>query len=251
MPPLKYFVPNGFTATSLLIGLGSIVMSAEGHFELAAWMILWGSLLDKLDGSAARLFKATSSFGVEFDSFADFVAFGIAPAALIYFRLTGDGAIGGSLRYLVMVACGIYALALAIRLARFNVTTGPDDAVFQGIPGTLMGAFVASGFLTWDKYHGAESVLAASPVILLVCAALMVSNLRLPKLKMRKNKAINLFQIANVAIAYVFGPLMIFPEYLFGQAVAYLVIGTAVGMLTPRLPIDDDEDEDAQEQVAT
>lgn len=257
MPPLKYFVPNAFTASSLLLGLGSVVMSAEGHFELAAWMILWGSLLDKLDGSAARLMKATSSFGVEFDSFADFVAFGIAPAALVYFRLTGGGAVSGSHRYLVMVAAGTYALALAVRLARFNVTTGPNDAVFLGIPGTLMGALLASGFLAWDKYHGSEAVLALSPVVLLVCAALMVSNLRLPKLAMRKNKAINLFQLANVAIAYVFGPLMIFPEYLFGQAVAYLVIGLGVGFMMPKLSeeaaeLEADEDEDeTPEQLAT
>jgi CDP-diacylglycerol--serine O-phosphatidyltransferase len=65
-------VPNGFTALSLLLGLGSVVKSAEGDFRLAAWMIPWGVLLDKLDGSAARLLDATSKFGVELDSFADF-----------------------------------------------------------------------------------------------------------------------------------------------------------------------------------
>jgi CDP-diacylglycerol---serine O-phosphatidyltransferase len=250
MPPLKYFVPNGFTAASLLVGLGSIVMSAEGNFELAAWMILWGTLLDKADGTAARLMKATSQFGVEFDSFADFVAFGIAPAALIYFRLTTTGVWSGGHRYLVMVAAGIYALALAIRLARFNVTTGGDETVFTGVPGTLMGAVVGSGYLTWAAHDGSEALLAYSPVMLLVCAALMVSNVRLPKLKMRRSKAVNLFQMANVAIAYVLGPLMLFPEYLFGQAVTYLTVGLAVGLVWERFDASEDEDEEPQEQVA-
>src|SRR5690348_1045570 len=119
LPPLKYFVPNAFTALSLLLGLASVVCSAQGDFTLAAWMILWGTLLDKVDGSAARLLGATSQFGVEFDSFADFVSFGVAPAALFYFRLAGVVP-----RPLAAVAAGLHAVALAVRLARFNIMTG-------------------------------------------------------------------------------------------------------------------------------
>ena len=80
MNSARYLVPNGCTATSMLFGLASVMCSAQGAFDLAAWMILWGVLLDKLDGVTARLMKATSEFG------ADFVVFGIAPGALIYFR---------------------------------------------------------------------------------------------------------------------------------------------------------------------
>ena len=75
MDKLKYLVPNGFTAFSLLLGLASIVHSVNGHYELAAWMILWGVLLDKLDGTAARIMNASSPFGAQLDSFADFVSF--------------------------------------------------------------------------------------------------------------------------------------------------------------------------------
>lgn len=232
MPPLKFFVPNGFTAVSLVLGLASVAMSVEGRFELAAWMILWGTLLDKADGSAARLLGATSKFGVEFDSFADFCAFGIAPAALVYFRLLSTGDYVGLPKLGLMLSCGIYVLALAIRLSRFNVTTG-DEAVFQGVPGTLMGAVVASGYLTWDHYGLHQAALAYSPAYLAVFAALMVSSLRIPKLKVRKSRALNLFQFANVAAAYVFGPLMVFPQYLFALAVSYLVGGMAVGLLRP------------------
>ncbi|MSP26181.1 MAG: hypothetical protein EXR75_13690 [Myxococcales bacterium] len=227
MPPLKYFVPNTFTALSLLLGLASVTMSAKGNFELAAWMILWGTLLDKADGTAARLCKATSEFGVQFDSFADFVSFGIAPAALYYYRV---GALHqGETPPVVAAAAGLYALALAVRLARFNITV-TDEPIFLGIPGTLMGALLASGYLTWSKYALPPTLLAAAPAILVGASALMISSIRIPKLKLRKNKAMNLFQLANVAAGYVLAPLMIFPEYLFGIGVVYAVGGVAWGL---------------------
>lgn len=248
MPPLKFFVPNAFTALSLLLGLASVTMSVEGNFELAAWMILWGTLLDKLDGSAARLFKATSKFGVEFDSFADFVSFGIAPAALIYFRLLGTGHWEGWYRTALMASTGLYVLALAVRLARFNVVAS-EAPVFYGVPGTLMGAVVAGGYLTFANNAIDEAALTYCPAFLVIFAVMMVSNLRLPKLKVRKSKPLNVFQFGNVALGYIFGPLMIFPEYLFGLAITYLVGGLIVGALVPPDP-QDDVDEDEDEPVA-
>lgn len=249
MPPLKFFVPNGFTALSLMLGLASVLMSSEGNFELAAWMILWGTLLDKADGSAARLLNATSQFGMEFDSFADFTAFGVAPAALVYFRLAATGDYVGFSKLALMVVCGIYAVALAMRLARFNITEG-SPTHFSGIPGTLMGAIVASGYLTWNAHALDPALLDYSPAYLLIFAALMLSSLRLPKLKARKNKLFNIFQFANVAAAYVFGPMMIFPQYLFGLAVTYLAVGVASGLLTPPTT-SPAEDEEQPEQLPT
>jgi CDP-diacylglycerol--serine O-phosphatidyltransferase len=235
VPPLRYFVPNGFTALSLLLGLGSVAMSAAGDFRLAAWMVLWGVLLDKLDGTAARLLGATSKFGVEFDSFADFVVFGIAPAALVYFRLLATGEFVGWQRTAVMVVSGVYALSLAIRLARFNVMTG-GESVFFGIPGTLMGAIIASGYLTWDKYRLAEGLIHHAPWVLVAGAVLMVSTVRLPKLKLRKNKAMNALQVVNVGLVYAFGPLMLFPEYLLGCALLYAVGGVLYCLARPEAP---------------
>jgi CDP-diacylglycerol--serine O-phosphatidyltransferase len=247
MPPLKYFAPNSFTAGSLLLGLGSIVMAARGDFELSAWMILWCTLLDKVDGSVARLFKATSSFGVEFDSFADFVAFGIAPAALVYFRLASTGSYSGWREIALMLAAGLYAVALAVRLARFNIVTDSADKVFYGLPGTLMGALFGAGYLTWAKYELAPEILAYAPAYLLIGAGLMLSNLRVPKLKLRKNKALNAFQIGNVVVAYIIGPLRVFPEYLFALAVVYTVGGMGWCLAHP---VSDAEDDDAHEQLA-
>ena len=80
---LRYGIPNSITAASLLLGLGSIVTGMFGNLELAGWMIVWCGLLDVMDGLAARLLKAESNFGAEFDSMADLVAFGVAPGMLM------------------------------------------------------------------------------------------------------------------------------------------------------------------------
>ena len=207
-------------------------MSAQGDYRLAAWMILWGVLLDKLDGTAARLMKATSKFGVEFDSFADFVVFGIAPAALVYYRLLATGHFIGWQKSAIMGVSGLYALALAVRLSRFNVTTG-SESVFYGLPGTLMGAVVASSYLTWDKYSLSENMLPYFSVFLVIATILMVSTVRLPKMKLTKNKTFNAFLGANVVLSYVCAPLMLLPEYLLGCAVTFTVGGVIYCLMHP------------------
>ena len=230
MPKLKFFVPNGATALSLLLGLASVVMAVEGRFELAAWMILWATLLDKLDGSLARLLGASSQFGMEFDSFADFVSFGIAPAALVYFY----GQSVGVDSQLLVPATAAYALALAIRLARFNVSDPPfGDRLFYGIPGTLCGAIVAAGFITWRRHGSPSGWLEAAPTVLFLFAIMMLSQLRLPKLKPRKNPVFNAFQALNVVAAYLCGAMMWAPEFLLGLALTFLFVGVAWCLLHP------------------
>ena len=225
----KYLVPNACTALSLLLGLASAALSASGDFELAAWLILWGVLLDKLDGAAARFLGASSEFGAEMDSFADFVSFGLAPAALLFFGLTG-GLIDASGEGTVAGACAVYALAVAIRLARFNVSE-PEGSkmLFFGVPTTLCGALLASGWLAAELYGVHDSVMALYPAILIVLGALMVSNVRMPKFSLRWSMPINAFQVINMVLAYIFVPLQVFPEYLFGLCASYLVIGMVWG----------------------
>lgn len=227
LPPFKYLIPNTFTALSLLLGLASVACSAQGDFTLAAWMILWGTLLDKVDGTAARALGATSRFGVEFDSFADFISFGVAPAALFYFRLSASGAIPKSI---VVITAGLYAVALAVRLARFNLLLG-DTTVFQGAPGTMMGGWLAAAYLTFDKHHLTDPLLIAAPFLLVASAFLMVSTLRLPKLKMGKNKAANALIGLSVVTAYVLAPLRLMPEVLFGVATFFMITGFVAGAL--------------------
>ncbi len=222
----KFVVPNSFTALSMIFGLASLLSSAQGNFSLAAWMICWGVLLDKLDGTAARLLKASSGFGAELDSFADFVAFGLAPAALVYHRLSSS--YQGDERLLLLLAAGTYVLATAARLARYNVTDPPGgDRTFYGIPTTMCGALIATLYLSWESQALSEGLLSAFPGLLLVSAIAMVSSLRLPKLKGRENKLINLFQAINVLLGYTFAALRMFPEYLLVLIASYILGGIA------------------------
>ena len=125
MGVLRYSIPSSITALSLLLGLGSIVTTQVGELEFAAWLIVWCGLLDTMDGVAARVLKATSDFGAEFDSMADLVAFGVAPAVLV-FNLGlqyGGVEVGSGQFWVLLAACGVFVLAGAMRLARFNLTS--------------------------------------------------------------------------------------------------------------------------------
>jgi len=231
----KYAVPNSFTALSMLFGLASVAVSASGEFTLAAWMILWGVLLDKLDGSAARLLDASSEFGMQFDSFADFVVFGIAPAALFYFKLGATAPFDAGLgRIGLMMALGLYVVATSGRLARFNISSPPGgDKVFFGIPTTFCGAVLALSYLTWDKYELSSTLLTFAPVMLVMAGLAMVSNIRLPKLKGRGNKLVHYFQIANIVAVYVLAPFKLFPEYMLFLCVLYIAVGGTYCALNP------------------
>lgn len=235
MIALKYVVPNGFTALSMLFGLASVALSAAGDFTLAAWMILWGVLLDKLDGTAARLLDASSKFGAQFDSFADFVVFGISPAALFFFRCSPLPVFEGDVaRIGLLAALGCYVVATSGRLARFNISDPPGGAsMFYGIPTTFCGAVLALSYLTWDRYSADASWLMAAPFVLLVFAVAMVSSIRLPKLKGRKNKFLQWFQIINVATVYAIAPFQLFPEYMLFLCVLYIVVGGTWAAFNP------------------
>lgn len=131
--PVRMLVPNFFTLLGLCAGLTSIRMSIEGRYELALAAIVFAALLDGVDGRVARLLKASSRFGAELDSLADFVNFGVAPAFLIFTWGLGD------LKSLGWICVMIFALASALRLARFNVALDDDKprwqaAYFSGMP---------------------------------------------------------------------------------------------------------------------
>ena len=226
----KYLVPNGFTAVSMLCGFASILSAAQQTqegFEWAAWFIAWGVLLDKLDGTSARLLDVCSDFGVEFDSFADLVVFGLAPGALFYFLTTH---IGHTSFWVNFGFASTYVVCTATRLARFNVSTETTPkGLFIGLPTTLSGAVLSTGYLSTvsylDRPLGSEEVLYL-PVILVCFAFLMISPFHLPKLQMHEGRPlVNLFQFSNVFICYILTPLCVYPQYLFFCASLYLVVG--------------------------
>jgi CDP-diacylglycerol--serine O-phosphatidyltransferase len=235
----RYTVPNSFTALSLLLGLGSIVTGHLGELELAAWMIVWCGLLDVMDGLTARLLKATSSFGAEFDSMADLVAFGVAPAMLV---LEAGMQIGAVLPHtgwfsVLLVAVGIFVLAGAMRLARFNLSSHkPIKGWFTGVPITAAGAGLTATAVILLARHGgiAETVPLRIylPILMVTLALLMVSTLRFPKIVRRKSKLINSFQAFNVAASYYCGITRSYPELLFAMSVFLLASGLIAGWRT-------------------
>lgn len=239
MSRLRYSIPNSVTALSLLLGIASIVTTQLGDLEFAAWLIVWCGLLDTLDGVAARLLKATSSFGAEFDSMADVISFGVAPAILV---LHAGMQLGGieyeSPQFWVLaLASGIFALAGAMRLARFNIATEtPKHGWFIGVPITACGGGLLSSMVLVLIYH--EGIAASLPlhlylpVLLFVLSILMVSRVRFPKATLRESKLINAFQIVNIVLIFYCGVTRSFPEYLFGIGVVLLVGGIIAGRIS-------------------
>ena len=123
--PVRMLVPNFFTLLGLCAGLTSIRMGIEGRYDLALAAIVFAACLDGIDGRIARLLKASSRFGAELDSLADFVNFGVAPAFLIFNWGLGD------LKSAGWICVMIFALASALRLARFNAALDDEKPKWQ------------------------------------------------------------------------------------------------------------------------
>ncbi|MFO7562901.1 MAG: CDP-alcohol phosphatidyltransferase family protein [Enhygromyxa sp.] len=246
----RYVIPNAVTSLSLVLGLFVLLAASEGRFVDAGWLMVWCVLLDKLDGTSARLLGATSKFGVQLDSLADLVVFGVAPAGTIMLFSRAEpelfAAYGGV--GLVPAAMAMFVVCSALRLAKFNVLSESDGpSVFFGMPTTLAGGLLALLVLIGLQYQ-LEGLLATLPIIAAGFALLMVSNLPLPKIGHDAGRAMKVFQLVTVALAYVFGFMRIFPEYLLGISLFYALVGFGWGLVhrselrSPGKPDDDDLD---------
>ncbi len=175
-----YVVPNLFTTGNLFCGLYAIMAVFGANYVKAAVAILVAQIFDMLDGTSARLTKTTSQFGIEYDSLADLVSFGVAPGVLIYsWALSGYGVLGMAVVF-AYVGCG------ALRLARYNVLTATSDPrYFLGLPIPAAAAFLASLMLL--DYHILRVGQEVKPVLILivtfVLAFLMVSTIKYTKFK--------------------------------------------------------------------
>lgn len=176
-----YLLPNLMTSASLFSGFLGLVWAASGRFEACAAAILASAFFDGLDGKVARLTKTVSPFGVQFDSLSDLVAFGVTPAALVYFwRLHEFGRLGLAVGFLYVV-CG------ALRLARFNVQfPGASKKYFVGLPipaaGCLLSTLVLFRPFLPEAFAGkglSYSVLALAFAL----SFLMVSRMRYASFK--------------------------------------------------------------------
>jgi len=173
---LIYILPNLFTALSVFFGMMSVIASSQGKFEKAFIYIILSFIADGLDGRVARLTNTSSKFGLEFDSLADIVAFGVAPSMMLFFSIgTNYGKFGA-------LATGLFVVFGAIRLARFNVTTSQNDpTVFIGLPIPTAAAVLASVLMLNIKLnHSLDLIILLASFIL---GILMVSNVRFPSFK--------------------------------------------------------------------
>lgn len=170
-----YILPNLFTTAGLFLGVYAIIKASHGEFLTAAIAIIVAHLCDGLDGRIARLTNTTSQFGVEYDSLADLVAFGVAPGVLAYRWALEPWGAWGWLAVSLFVACG------ALRLARFNVQTGHvEKRHFIGLPIPAAADMIAATVLVYYFFGGQGATNKHLVLLLLVyaLALLMVSNVR-------------------------------------------------------------------------
>lgn len=175
-----YLLPNFVTTANLFCGFYSIVASMKGDFTVAAWAVVAATVFDALDGRIARLAKATSSFGVEYDSLSDLTSFGIAPGLLVYAWAFAPFGRLGWLAAFLFVTCG------ALRLARFNVTSGSlPKGYFLGLPIPAAAGMVATLviFQQATDWLDAESLKWVALLFALGLGTLMISTVPFPSFK--------------------------------------------------------------------
>ena len=244
-----YFLPSLFTTAGLFFGFYAIIQATLGNFEKAAIGLLIAMIMDGLDGRVARWTNTASDFGKEYDSLVDLVAFGLAPALVMYFwSLQVIGKTGWLIAFL-------YTAATALRLARFNTLTLKDSRYFHGIPCPSAAAFVV--FWVWNFNESGidgQSMPWISAGATLILAVLMVSNL-----KFRSFKDFDLINRIPFAILIAFAVIFVLiffdpPRVLFLMAFAYAASGPVGWLLrwqrgtgeSPAfLPDSDDDDDDS------
>ena len=230
-------MPSAFTLGNLFFGFWAIVMAFNGNFRWAGWFIVFAGILDMLDGRVARLSGTGTRFGAELDSLVDVISFGVAPALLTYFL---DFSNAGRFAWIL---CYIYVVAVALRLARFNVLSAgkPPSGWFTGLPSPAAGMTLAVyyPFSQTNWYRASLAYLDLQHqglvVLMLLLAVLMVSNVKYPKfppIGIRSRKGI--FGL-TVHLVILIGGLTA-PEYfLFPLGLFYVAFGivraTVLGLM--------------------
>ncbi|MEN9354314.1 MAG: hypothetical protein RL318_1639 [Fibrobacterota bacterium] len=243
MNKVRYAVPNAFTSLNFLMGtfaialapMGSTPLFGKSCLEWSAWLVVYAVLFDKLDGFFAKRLNASSEFVAQLDSLADLISFGVAPAIMVLFSLRTLALDWFNSHFLFAIgAMCIYVLCAAFRLARYNVMQSDVKGYFVGMPSTLAGGWVALAVLLMnrpDNWFGIEFNAGFLVGMEFLLALLMVSELYLSKLVRRNHRLFNLFQVANIFIAYAFGLAQKYPEILLIQVSLYTGVGFAWGVV--------------------
>ena len=218
----RTLVPSVFTTLNLLFGFLAIVSSLQGKVVTASWMIILAAIWDGVDGKIARKTQTCSEFGIQLDSIADVVSFGVAPSILVYqvffYKI---GVAGIALSFLPLMFG-------AIRLARFNTNQdGFEKENFSGLPIPAMAATLAAYVIfNYDLWEGLRFAPLLVPLVLFL-SILMVSNVEyqtMPKFSFREDKRNTVLMITLltcITVAVVFRQKALFP-LSFGFVVYYL-----------------------------
>lgn len=206
-----YLLPNLFTTAALFAGFYSIVAAMKGYFDIAAIAVFIAMIADTLDGRVARMTNTQTAFGAQYDSLSDMVAFGIAPALIVYsWSLSHLGKLG-------WLAAFLYAAGAALRLARFNVQPHDyDKRYFQGLPSPAAAGVLAS--TVWFGYdYDLQGFYMAIPIAVLtvIVGALMVSTIRYYSFKQIDLKGKVPFFVLVIPVLILAGIAIAPPEVLF------------------------------------
>jgi CDP-diacylglycerol--serine O-phosphatidyltransferase len=223
-----YLLPNVLTTFGLFAGFFAIILATKGQFAESAISIFVAMLWDGLDGRVARLTNTQSAFGAQYDSLADMVSFGVAPALLVYYWILSDVGRMGWIAAFVYIACA------ALRLARFNTQIGiADKRYFQGLPSPAAAALLA-GMVSTKELIGATSydtyLIYFGWIILVGAGVLMVSNIRYYSFKEINLKGRASFKFLLIAILVfiiiIFKPSAVLFVFFLAYALSGLIMTT-------------------------
>ena len=238
-------LPDFFTLTNVFLGFLSIIYIADGRFTAAAWFITFAAFCDALDGRLARLSGAQSKFGVQLDSLADAVSFGIAPAFLIYTTSFSTAGLWGVLLCFIFVIAGIF------RLARYNITpSSSKKKQYYGLPIPVAALTVTGFYITAHHFGNTTYMMPVFLGLIPGLSLLMVSNIEyetLPSLMPHRSLRKNLKPILYLAgiILFVAKPRVWYFPLVMVYVLAYLVKGIIVRTHeeeeSPQMSFDEDE----------
>ena len=228
-----YLLPNLLTTAAFFSGFYAIVAATNDKFEQAAVAVLIAMILDGLDGRIARMTNTQSAFGAEYDSLADLASFGLAPALVMYeWSLSYMRDISWQMGKLGWLAAFIYAVAAALRLARFNTkASSTDKRYFQGLPSPSAAAvMIGMVWVCFDNGIAGEDVVFLAWPLTIITGVLMISKVSYYSFKdIDFQNRVPFFMILLVVLIFVLfatNP----PAVLFGGFFLYTLSGPAIGL---------------------
>ncbi|MDY6942682.1 MAG: CDP-diacylglycerol--serine O-phosphatidyltransferase [Pseudomonadota bacterium] len=227
-----FLLPNLFTTATLFAGFYAIVSAIGGDYQAGAIAIFVAGVMDGLDGRVARMTNTQSDFGKEYDSMADVVSFGLAPALVVYlWSLSTMGQYGWYWAQIGWLASFVFAAGAALRLARFNTQVGiQDKRFFRGLPSPAAAAVIA-GFV-WictDSSVAGDSVTIPALSLTLAAGGLMVSNLHYYSFKdIKLNERVPFAYVLIIVGGFILIALNP-PAILFLGFFCYLLSGVLLG----------------------